>query len=56
MELKNEPEKVFAHNGLFEKDKAESKEWKSKVDRECGIAGLPHTGNKSCSGKCEPPL
>ena len=40
----------------FEKDKAESKEWKSKVDRECGIAGLPHTGNKSCSGKCEPPL
>ena len=40
----------------FEKDKAKSKEWKSKVDRECGIAGLPHTGNKSCSGKCEPPL
>ena len=29
----------------FEKNKTKSKEWKSKVDRECEIAGLPYTGN-----------
>ena len=45
----------YGHSG-FKKDKAKYKEWKSKVDLECGIAELPHTGSKSCSGKCEPPL